>query len=197
MRVYEYEYVKIELMNLLHACRNDYDSIVDASDQFLCDDLENDGVCNFAVVDDDEHEQHEDKCLDDNVCNISIHIKEYTKEYTKEDTKEDTKEEIKEDTKKDTKEFVTSKLNLHKIKKILEKNEKETSNSKNISIHKKLNSIVKKITKQIKVEFTKDIISYGNILETYSNSSGKKKNNIDGILNTFYRLILSKINSKN
>ena len=151
INIYEYEYVKTDLINLLDACRNDFDdsdSLVDASDDIACG-----GDAASAPNNNIEN-------------NISINIK---------------KDNVDK-----------PKLNFHKIKNIVQKSEKETSSFKNASLHKKLNNIVKKITKKIKVQFTKDIISYGSILETYS--SGIKNNN-DDILTAFYHLILNKITS--
>ena len=68
------------------------------------------------------------------------------------------------------------------------------SNLKKISIHEKLNNVIKKVTKKIKVEITKDVVNYGNILETYS--SKKTNKNVNDLLNAFYHLVLNKINSK-
>jgi succinylglutamate desuccinylase len=102
--------------------------------------------------------------------------------------------DVEEDKKEDITSSSKPKLNLNKIKNIIQKYEKEVSSLKKISIHKKLNNIIKKITKKIKVEITKDVVNYGNILETYS--SKKTNKNVNDLLNAFYHLVLNKINSK-
>jgi hypothetical protein len=145
-KLHVYDYIKIDLMNLLDACRNNCDNYDDslslcnaAPDKILCDELENDSPTASTPSD-----------KNDNISLNIINIKE-------------------DDTYK-------HKLNFNKIKNIVKKSEKERSNlTKNTSIYKKINNIVKKITNKIKVEFTKDVVSYANIIETYS-SANKNSN---------------------
>ena len=185
--VCDYHYINPKIMNLLHACQNcdDSASLAGSLNQSLCDGFEyDDSTCGSSIVDDNDDDY---KCLynaykayasSSNINHIDINMCM--------DVEEDKKEDITSSSK--------PKLNFNKIKNIIQKYEKEVSSLKKISIHKKLNNIIKKITKKIKVEITKDVVNYGNILETYS--SKKTNKNVNDLLNAFYHLVLNKINSK-
>ena len=198
--VYEYEYVKMDLMKLINACRNECDDSFslrlenderDYRDDELDDELD-DGDDRDDELDDDrdddrddELDKHEDKCIHAVAVNTVTESNNKIENITFNIT------EIKED------DGGKPKLNFNKIKNIVQKNEKEKISLKNpVSIHKKINNIVKKITNKFKLEFTKDVINYGNILETYSLKKKNKNVDIDNMLHAFYHLILDKFSSK-
>lgn len=84
------------------------------------------------------------------------------------------------------------KLNMDKIKNIVEKNENEVKNIKNTSIpiETKINIIIKKLNNKIKNEVVKDLMEYETILKQSGETVSRSAK-----MNAFYHFILNKINS--
>lgn len=84
------------------------------------------------------------------------------------------------------------KLNMDKIKNIVEKNENEVKNIKNTSIpiETKINIIIKKLNNKIKNEVVKDLIEYETILKQSGETVSRSAK-----VNAFYHFVLNKINS--
>jgi hypothetical protein len=84
------------------------------------------------------------------------------------------------------------KLNMDKIKNIVEKNENEVKNIKNTSIpiETKINIIIKKLNNKIKNEVVKDLIEYETILKQTGETVSRSAK-----VNAFYHFVLNKINS--
>lgn len=90
------------------------------------------------------------------------------------------------------------KLNVNKIKNIIEKskNENRDSEENGLSIQDKIQRLIKKINNKIKAEVVKELMEYENVVE---NEIKHNKNNDDEIemkMNAFYHYILNKIISK-
>ena len=92
-----------------------------------------------------------------------------------------------------------SKLNLDKIKSIIDKNctisGSNKTNLKNISLNKKIYSIFQKINTKIQTEIAKETMEYVNILQS-SKKSNSNGNDFNSTLSAIYYLILNKIDDK-
>ena len=91
------------------------------------------------------------------------------------------------------------KLNVNKIKNIIEKTKNENRDcEKSVSIQNKIHTIIKKINNKIKAEVVKELMEYETIVEneTKKNIDEDDENEIETKMNAFYHYILNKINSK-
>jgi len=92
------------------------------------------------------------------------------------------------------------KLNVNKIKNIIEKskNENRDSEEKGLSIQDKIQRLIKKINNKIKAEVVKELMEYENVVENEikNNKNNDDDDEIEMKMNAFYHYILNKINSK-